>query len=471
LNSGGNEFSLAVDTFIQGIVGEFTGRSKSLYRDITRVKHLIIFLVIVGPIAILFITAYFLKRFTGSVDTLVQASDILKDGNLDYHIDKELKYEFKQVAESFNSMSHALKLQRDDLQAARTLYQTLFESAGDGIFILDLSEERQGQIISANPAAAAMHGYQDEELPGMNIADVSCDDECPERLQCALSGSWMHYDVERRKKNGELFSAEVSVGQLNLGEHKYALIFSRDVTQRKKEEADLLRANQMALVGEMAAGLAHEIKNPLAGIKVTLEVLADELELNDEDQDLFVRVINETNRVEKLLKGLLNYARPPKLHCEPFDVNQLLDSSIHTMAVAGKTSSPKGVEFVKNFASGLPSLDADSSQLQQVVLNIFLNAIESMPEGGQIDVSTRQVDADSLEINITDTGKGIPEGVLGNIFQPFMTTKSKGTGLGLAICKRIVEEHGGMIEANGHLPEGTRFTILLPLQQGKRGLR
>jgi len=464
----GVEFDFVVGSFIDGIGGEFAGRSQSLYHDIARVKHLIIFLVVVGPIAIFFITAYFLKRFTGSVDVLVQASDILKNGNLDYHIDKGLKYEFKQLADSFNSMSQSLNLQRDDLLEARKLYQTLFESAGDGIFILDLAQEQVGQIVAANPAAAVMHGYQVGELPGMNIADVFCDGECPERLQCALEGSWMDYVIERKKKNGQLFLAEVSVGLLDLSEKKYALVFSRDITQKKKEEAKLQRANQMVLVGEMAAGLAHEIKNPLAGIKVTLEVLADELELNDEDQDLFARVINETNRVEKLLKGLLNYARPPQLHYEQFDLNKLLDNSIQNMSITGKTSSKEGVKFVRDFDVDLLQLEADSAQLQQVILNIFLNAIEAMPEGGQISVSTRKRDEESLEINITDTGKGIPEKLLANIFQPFMTTKSKGSGLGLAISKRIIEEHGGTIEANGFSSGGTRFAIILPFNRHHR---
>ena len=461
----GTEFTLVLNFFVNNISGEFTSLSEVLFRDITRLKNLVIFLVIIGPIAILFITAYFLRRFTGSIDTLVQASSVLESGNLDFHINNNLKYEFKQLADSFNSMSHSLKLQRDDLQMARKMYQRLFESAGDGIFILDLAEGREGLIVSANPAAAVMHSYKVEELSGMNIADLSGDNQCHERLRCASSGSWVQYTVQRKKKNGERFLAEVNVGLLNIDELKYALVFSRDITQQKKVETRLQRANQMALVGEMAAGLAHEIKNPLAGIKVTLEVLADELELNDEDQDLFARVINETTRVEKLLKGLLNYARPPKLYYERFDLNTLLDSSIRNSAVAGKTSSRAGVEFVRCFAVDLPQLEADSAQLQQVFLNVFLNAIEAMAEGGEITVSTRKVDEKSLELEITDTGKGIPEAALVKVFRPFMTTKSKGTGLGLAICKRIIEDHGGSIAAGIYPAGGTRFTIILPLNR------
>lgn len=466
----GIEFSLAVENFLKNISGEFPLRSQTLYHDITKVKHLVIFLVIVGPIAILLLTAYFLKRFTGSVEVLVKAANILKKGNLDYRVDKNLKYEFKQLADSFNSMSSSLKLQQQDLLAARKLYQALFESAGDGIFILDLAEDREGQIISINSAAATMHGYQVEELLGMNIKDFSCDDQCPERLQCALSGSWLQYEVERRKKDGSLFLAEVSVGLLDMGEQKYALVFSRDISQRKKEELEMQRANQMALVGEMAAGLAHEIKNPLAGIKVSLEVLADELDLNEEDQELFSRVINETNRVEKLLKGLLNYARPPQLHYELFDLNKLLDYAIQNLSVTGKISSRQGVDFIKHYAADLPQLEADSAQLQQVILNIFLNAIEAMPEGGTIEVITSRPSEETIEIDIKDSGKGIQQEVMATIFQPFVTTKAKGTGLGLAICKRIIEEHGGTIEATNPAQGGTLFTLVLPLKHKKRGV-
>jgi two-component system sensor histidine kinase AtoS len=253
-----------------------------------------------------------------------------------------------------------------------------------------------------------------------------------------------------------------------MGEQKYALAFSRDITQREKEKMEMQRANQMALVGEMAAGLAHEIKNPLAGIKVSLEVLADELELNEEDQDLFGRVINETNRVEKLLKGLLNYARPPQLHYESFDLNKLLVYSIQTLAVTATTSSRQGVEFISHLSADLPQLEADSAQLQQVILNIFLNAIEAMPEGGIIAVSTGCPGEGKVKINIQDSGKGIPKEVLAGIFQPFVTTKSKGTGLGLAICKRIIEEHGGTIDAANNTAGGTTFMIVLPLKQKKR---
>ena len=440
-------------------------RSETIYRDITRVSHLITFLVIVGPITILLITAFFLKRFTGSIRVLAEATETLGQGELDYRIDADLKYEFKQLADSFNSMSDALQRQRDELQSVQQLYQALFNCAGDGIFILDLTEGQEGQIISANPAAAVMHGFRVDELLQMNVADLCVGGMCPERMQCALAGTWDQYEVDRLRKDGTVFLAEVSLGLLEMKEKKYAILFSRDITQRKREEEELQRAHHLAVVGEMAAGLAHEIKNPLAGIKVSLEVLADELDLSEEDADLFVRVINETTRVEKLLKGLLNYARPPKLHIESFDLNQLLDNSIKNLFPPGKSSGYENIGFARDYQEALPALQADSAQLQQVILNILLNALEAMPEGGTIGIGTALEDTGQVRIWIRDQGKGLTEESCKEIFQPFYTTKTKGTGLGLAICKRIIEQHHGTIQALPGPERGAEFHIVLPLEQ------
>ncbi len=388
------------------------------------------------------------------METLTRAATLFKEGNLDYRIAENLQYEFKDLAQSFNSMVSSLKLQRDDLQAARTLYQTLFDSAGEGIFILELTQHNYGKIIAVNSAAAAMHGYRKEELTNMNIADITIDDNCQKRLAFALDRDWVKFNVKRKKKDGTSFIAEASIGLINMPEQNYALVFNRDITQQKKEEKKLQRANQLALVGEMAAGLAHEIKNPLAGIKVSLEVLADELPLSNEDQELFSQIINETFRVEKLLKGLLNYARPAKLNCTRFDLHKLLDNAVKSSSLAKKVNDRNSIEFIKNYPTEALPIEADSAQLQQVFLNIFLNAIEAMPEGGEIEISSTVIDNEKVQITISDNGPGIQETRISDIFLPFNTRKNKGTGLGLAICKRIAEDHNGTIEAANRSPEG-----------------
>lgn len=459
----GQVLNHVISSFLHNAQNKFPGTHKTLYHNINSVRQLITILVIVGPIAVLLLTAFFFKKFTGSMDTLTKAATLFKAGNLDHRISENLQYEFKDLAQSFNCMGSSLKLQRDDLHAARTLYQTLFESAGEGIFILDLAQHKYGDIISVNSAAANMHGFSKDELLNMNIADVTIDDNCQKRLTYALAKDWVKFIVKRKKKDGSSFLAEASVGMINMPEQSYALVFNRDITQQKKEEQKMQRANQLALVGEMAAGLAHEIKNPLAGIKVSLEVLADELDLSSEDRELFTQIINETFRVEKLLKGLLNYARPAKLNYTQFDLHKLLDNAVKSISLARKNNAQNGIDIIKHYPSEPLILEADFSQLQQVFLNILLNAIEAMAEGGEIEISSNIIEETKVQIVISDTGTGILESRINDIFLPFSTRKSKGTGLGLAICKRITEDHNGAIEAENRSGEGTTLTVTLPL--------
>lgn len=443
-------------------------RIERIQLDVTNTKRIIVALVVLGPLAILFITAFFLRRFTGSIDVLMTATKKLEEGNLDYQIPAQLKDEFSFLAGSFNKMALSLKSQRLQLVSMQRLYQTLFESAGDAICILDTEGENVGRIISANPAAAKLYGYSVEELQGLNTRDLTPDNTLKrfqERLDKIFAGNWLHFTVDRKHKNGTLFPAELSVGLLEMDEHQYVLSFSRDITERRQAEQELLRANQMAIVGQMAAGLAHEIKNPLAGIKVSMEVLADELELAQEDQELFARIINEINRMERLLKNLLNFARPPQPHFDLVELNRLLDYTIKNIEVTAARTAQKKISFNREFAADLQQVEADSSQLQQVILNIFLNAIEAMQTEGLISVMTRMEDDGRIKIEIVDNGPGMTEATLEKVFNPFFTTKSKGTGLGLAICRRLIEQHQGTIDVSSQQDIGTTFTILLPQTQ------
>ncbi len=245
-----------------------------------------------GPIAILLITMFFLRRFTGSVTTLLNAAHHLQR-DLDYRVSTEnLKDEFRTLARSFNGMASSLKEEQKKFESVYSLYQTLFETAGDAIMIIGIEKDASGRIVSANQAAADLYGYSVEELLGMDAITLVPDgreETFRDRVNTALSGEWTHRRVRRQKKDGSQVHIDLSMGLLQLGEQKYMLSFCRDITEQLEAEEELQRANQMALVGQMAAGLAHEIKNPLAGVKVTLDVLADDLELQPEDKELFAR--------------------------------------------------------------------------------------------------------------------------------------------------------------------------------------
>ena len=443
-------------------------RITKIHTEINLTNQFLMACLILGPIAIFLITLFFLKRFTGSIGTLVVAAENLKGGDLDYRVPDTLKDEFSTLAIAFNSMATSLKDGQKKFQAVHTLYQTLFESAGDAIMITGLENDNLGKIISANSAASKLYGYSAEELLSLNIVSLIPDgkeQKFRNRIRTVLAGEWKYQRVKRKRKDGTLIQVDLSMGLLTIDEKKHLLTFCRDITEKLHAEEEMHRANQMAVVGQMAVGLAHEIKNPLAGIKVSLDVLAEDLDLQQDDKELFIRVINEINRMEKLLKSLLNYARPPQPHFEPIDMNRLLDNSLKHIEVTTGSRKDLTVHYETHFAENLPQIEVDSAQIQQVFMNILLNAVDAIEVEGTINIFTRMDSDDGLWIEFTDTGKGMTETSLEKLFNPFFTTKTKGTGLGLSICKRLIEQHGGHIFVDSHLGSGTSFVITLPLTQ------
>ncbi len=244
---------------------------------------------------------------------------------------------------------------------------------------------------------------------------------------------------------------------------------SRDISERKRIEENLQRAEQMKLVGEWATALAHEIKNPLAGIKVSVEVLAEELQTED-DRTVVKKAVQEIKRIEVLLKSLLNFAKPPKPQPSPTNLNDLLDRIVDfSIKHPAQDSAGKGkINVHKVYDAHLPSVRVDPMQFQQIFLNLILNAAEAMPGGGRLSVTTRHKPEDGfLCIEIADTGKGIEIKDLDKIFQPFFTTKKKGSGLGLAITKRLVEQHDGKISVSSNPGQGATVLIELPVNEGR----
>jgi signal transduction histidine kinase len=230
---------------------------------------------------------------------------------------------------------------------------------------------------------------------------------------------------------------------------------TRDGLQRQQEH--LLRSDRLATVGELAAGLAHELRNPLAGISGALHVLATHLEPADERRTLLADLQAQIARMNQTLTDLLRHARQTPPRRITAEVNTLLEQ---TLTFVPRT----GVDVVRRFDPSLPQVSADPDLLHQAFLNIVINARQAMPQGGRLTVESRADGRNGrpVRITISDTGAGIPPDHLDRIFQPFFTTKPNGTGLGLAIAARIVEQHGGRIAVNTAPGEGTTFTIALP---------
>jgi len=235
----------------------------------------------------------------------------------------------------------------------------------------------------------------------------------------------------------------------------------------KEQMHRMHRAEQMVVVGQLAAGLAHEVKNPMAGIKVAMSVLAEEKYIHPEDRTVIQKVMGEITRLEGLMKDYLNFAKPQKPRLESVNLNHVLNSTLTFYMKAHSVGGKNEKVRIEKDLQEIPATLADTSQLQQVFLNLFLNAIEAMPQGGTLGVRSRlEEDGGSIRVEVFDTGKGIREDLLAKVFEPFFTTKAKGTGLGLAISRQLVEQHGGSIGVSRRPEGGTLFTIRIPVNAG-----
>lgn len=444
-------------------------KTQIVRNSVDQTRQIIAVLLVLGPLAVLMLAWFFMHRFSGALTSLTRGTEELEKGNLDYRITEPLKNEFRLLAQRFNKMATSLSREKKYTESVQKLYRILFESAQEAICIIETSPQQRGRILSVNPAAARLYGYSMEELKTMHCSDLAPENEVAEfrqRLDNMEHGNWMLTTINRKRKNGKIFPAEISAGPMHIDGHTYILIFARDISEREQAKKELLHANQLSVAGQMAVGLAHEIKNPLAGIKTTVEVLSADLELDPEDRELFQRIVGEVARMERLLKNLLKFARPPQPQVELIDLHRLLDYTMKNVEITAIKSAAQSIRLVRDFDNHSIQIKADSSQIQQVLLNLYLNAVEALQHEGEITTRTRIIaEENRVCIDIEDNGPGIPQAALENIFTPFFTTKSRGTGLGLPICQRLIEQHDGKITVSSEPDKGTRFVISLPIVQ------
>lgn len=238
--------------------------------------------------------------------------------------------------------------------------------------------------------------------------------------------------------------------------------------ERSREH--LLQAEKMAMVGKLAAGMAHSIRNPLTSVKMRLFSLSRSLEMTDYQREDFDVISEEIRHTDTIVQNFLEFARPPKLKTQPISPSVVVDMAIQLLEHRLK-SYDVNVKIIRK--QPLPEIQVDPEQLKEVFVNIMENACEAMGSGGSIviieEVSSVQPSEKTAVIRLSDYGPGISESVIEKIFQPFFTTKDEGTGLGLSIASRIIEEHGGRLEAKSREGEGTTFVIKLPLEEQNLG--
>lgn len=249
----------------------------------------------------------------------------------------------------------------------------------------------------------------------------------------------------------------------------------REAYARLREQTDLIiekeeqlrRAEKLSTLGELAAGIAHEIRNPLASIKGTAEILLDESTPEPKRAEFMRLMLDETRRLNDVVANFLRLARFQRLQRESADLNDIFRRMLQLI---GLKPASKKIEIVTDFASDLPRASLDVSQMEQAILNLMLNSVGAMPDGGTLTLSTRREacdGADEIVAEVADTGEGIRPEDLPRVFEPLFTTKSDGTGMGLAIVRRILKAHGASIDIDSETGRGTRVTLTIPLDSEK----
>jgi PAS domain S-box-containing protein len=372
-----------------------------------------------------------------------------------------------EIEEKIVQKEEAIEQLRRELDDVKNFTESIIQSIGSGIIIAEMDDT----ITYVNRAGERILGYSKEELLGKPFSIFGLREKQsaipsflnnPDDLDTRKEG-WM-----RRKDDAE-FPVGFSINNhLSIrGEKIGKIVVFRDLTNVYKIQEEILRMDRLVSLGKLASGIAHELRNPLAGIKTTAQALGEEMSGDDSRREYLYRITKEIDRLNDLLKTFFSFAKPQELnlvHCHIRDIiNEIIPFLIKEIA-------DKGIHFIETYDPHLPKIKVDKTQMHQVFLNLFLNAIQAMPNGGELKIEASPIISKSSEglkqnfikVVILDKGRGIPPHIVHKIFDPFFTTKPKGIGLGLSITYQIIKKHGGTIKVESQWEKGTSFIITLP---------
>lgn len=349
------------------------------------------------------------------------------------------------------------------LRASEERWRSVVESAVDGIVVIDA----HGRIEAFNPAAERLFGYTEAEVLGRNVTVLMPSpyrEEHDQYLARYLATGQARIigigrEVTARHRDGTMFPVHLSVGEMALGGHRKFTGILHDLTARVRMEEQLREQAALVRLGEMAAVIAHEIKNPLAGIRGAVQVIGSRLAPESRDGRVIDEIVARIDTLNGLIQDLLLFARPPQPRPAPVEV-----SSVIAVTVDLLRSDPAlgGVDI--KVEGGAPPVVADPELLKIVFQNLLVNSAQAMRGRGRIDVTIGMTDS-RCSVKFVDRGPGIPADIRDKVFNPFFTTKARGTGLGLPTAKRLVEAQRGTIRVDCPIDGGTTVTIQLPLLQ------
>ncbi len=368
------------------------------------------------------------------------------------------------LSEQIRKSRAELKVKQKDIADLEMLKENIIQSISSGLVTLD----KYGKIIVFNRGAERIFNINSSDAIQKDVNDIIPFIMPYLKVNNPNKFSQLSY----KRSEDEQIDLLLTISPLKErdGSEKGEILVFQDTTRIREMEQEVKRMEDLAMLGELAAGIAHEIRNPLASISGSIQVLNDSLSKEDVhiNQRLMGIILREISRLNHLVNDFLNFARPQKIEIEEFNLSQLIMDTLYIFQ--NSQSRAQYIDVKTKFFNSL-KIRSDPQQLKQVFWNIFLNACEAMPKGGVICVSTdklRELNGkdeliDSVIVKVEDNGPGIDPKIITDIFNPFSTTKKDGSGLGLAIVKRIVEGLGGKVSGQNLANGGAVITILLPL--------
>ena len=379
--------------------------------------------------------------------------------------------ESNSVRTEWEGASATLNIVRDISERKQALEElriteSAIASAINGFAFFDL----KGKLTKVNDSFLKLWLYENKnEILGKPATAFMHKESNVSELFKALhnDGGWIG-EMTAVKKDGSMFDAQVSASMVkDVNGNPVCMMASFiDITAKKKLGKIMMRSDKLSSLGQLSAGLAHELKNPLAVISSCAQFCMESLKLDLTVNENLQMIFRNSQRASKLINDLLAFAKPSRLEWKEVNINEVITNM---WSMARLETTPFRIDFKRNLKKGLPKIVGDKEKLGQVFLNIIMNAIQAVSGKGTVILQTNFLDQQNqVEANIIDDGSGIPDDYRKCIFDPFFTTKDMGTGLGLSICHSIIEQHNGSITAENVEGRGTRITVRLPVMQAKK---
>lgn len=461
-----------------------------IFAHLSRLQIVYILLGIVSILASIGVGIWLARRLTRPILELCRGAEYIASGDFEHKLDIRTGDEIQGLSERFNYMAERLKearesilrwneelkkevkkrtleleLSRNDLMIERNKLESILMCAREGIIVAD----EEDRIIMVNPASEAILGMKKPDILERSIFS------CHKDLDHVMT------EMKNQKQSPSITTTNIgkniiaiTLSSIIMGDNRIgSMLVMRDITERERlieiqrqMQKQLHQADKMASVGELSVGIAHEIGNPLGAIKTVIQAMEDVCPLRGQHRKYMNRIIKEVDRLTAFIRTFSAFAHPPNQQSLTCQIGRVMEDVLFLIQ---KEAIQHGVTIEKVIEEGIRDVRIDPQQMQQVFINLLVNAIQAMPGGGSIKIVAGYDHEDGrrelVKITVSDTGCGIQEEHLDQIYNPFFTTKPTGTGLGLSIVHRIISDNDGRITVSSIVGRGTTFTIFLPQSQ------